>query len=64
MAQLNEQERVEAITSAKPYYSIESVLPGSKVRYCGQTLWQMTTLNDLHVTLHIDFPFGIDIEKE
>jgi hypothetical protein len=56
---------VAAITSAKPYYQMESVLPNTKVHYCGQSLWSNTELRDLRVTMHIDFPYGKeDIETQ
>jgi len=62
MAQLDEFSRVASIMSAKPYYQMESLLPSAKVQYCGQSLWDNTQLRDYRVTMHIDFPYGIDIE--
>lgn len=64
MAQLDEFSRVASIMSAKPYYQIESLLPDAKVHYCGQSLWESLTLEDLRVTMHIDFPYGANIEVQ
>lgn len=64
LAQPNEQARIEAITSAKPIYQIDTIKPGAKVRYCAQSLWQNTTLQNLRVTVSIDFPLGTDLEEE
>ena len=44
LAQLDVDARIDAISSAKPIYQIEAALPGSKIRYCGQSLWGTTTL--------------------
>lgn len=44
-AQADEQGRAEVITSAKPYYQIDSMLPGAKCIYCAQSQF------DTHTTL-------------
>jgi hypothetical protein len=45
-------------------YQIEASRPGSTVRYCGQSNYDDTTLQDLRVTMSIDFPPTVDIDAE
>ena len=65
MAQLEQDARLEAITSSKAFYQIESLIPGSICRYTAIPLHQKdTTLNDFRVILHIDFPPEADMNAE
>lgn len=65
IAQTDEEGRAEAITTAKPLYQIDSMIPGAKCYYCAQSLFdQHTTLQNFRCTMRIDFPPDVDIEKE
>lgn len=64
LAQSDVQARVEAITSAKPIYQIDTVKPGASLRYCAQSLWAYTTLENLRVSMTMDFPMDADIDAE
>lgn len=64
-AQLTEQERVESDVYFKHCQQIESLLPSSQVRYSGGSIsGNTTTVTDLVITMVIDFPYGVDIDKQ
>lgn len=64
LSQYSSAERLGAVNTVKPYYQIEATLPGTKVRYAGQSVFESTTLKDFRVTMRIDFPPGTDLDLE
>ena len=55
---------VENVTSAEEIYQVEAMLPATKVRYCGVSFGDTQTVEDLRITMTIDFPLGTDLDKE
>ena len=53
------------MTSAKGFYQIGSLVPGSKCWFTPHPLHQSdTTCQNFRITMDIDFPYDADFEKE
>lgn len=64
IAPLDLEKRIAQTTSVKPFYQIDSFLPGSRCRFTVITYRGDNQLHGLKVTLKLDFPPDADLEEE
>jgi len=43
---------------------LDALTPGTKVLYCPFSVYEDTTCQKFRITIHIDFPYDVDIAKE
>jgi hypothetical protein len=64
-AQGNQEERCQNCENFSHYLNLENMASGTEVCYHGSSNYQQeTTVTDFVITLVIDFPHGVDIDKE
>jgi len=65
LSQLDFDARIASTGNVKPYYQIDTFVPGARCCYTTQYFGgTYTSITGLQVTLQLDFPLGTDFEAE